>query len=74
MDPKDITPQAVAALFAQTHTHVLIQGHTHRSAHHIDNHTHRLVLSDLDLEDSMHRKRGGYLRLDEKCIEALSVY
>ncbi len=74
VDPKDVTPQAVAALFAQTHTHVLIHGHTHRPAHHIDNHTHRWVLSDWDLEDATHRKRGGYLRLDEKGIEAISVY
>ena len=43
----DVEPNAVEALFAQTHTQQMIHGHTHRPAiHQLDNGCRRIVVGD----------------------------
>lgn len=72
-DPKDVTVQAVKALLKQTGARILIHGHTHRPAHHVEGIDHRWVLSDWDFEDTTKQQRGGYIRLDENGIQAIKV-
>lgn len=61
----DVNQAAIARLFADTDSHILIHGHTHRPACHID-HTDtglrmRYVLPDWELDDTP--LRGGWIAL-----------
>lgn len=70
----DVTDHAVKQLFADTQTTTMIHGHTHRPARHqYDAATDatRWVLPDWDFDHQT--KRGGYLRLDQNGIQAISI-
>jgi len=59
----DVTPGAIAAVFAETDTTVMIHGHTHRPAlHHVDGKL-RYVLPDWEPEASS--PRGGWIAIDD---------
>ena len=58
----DVTPQAIADLFAQTDTRVMIHGHTHRPALHLVGDTRRYVLPDW--EPAATPPRGGWIAID----------
>ncbi len=58
----DVTPQAVAELFAATGTDILIHGHTHRPALHQDGTQRRYVLPDWELDNDT--PRGGWISID----------
>ena len=59
----DVTAGAVAAVFAETDTTVMIHGHTHRPAlHHVDGKL-RYVLPDWEPEASP--PRGGWIAIDD---------
>lgn len=58
----DVTPQAIADLFAQTGTNVMIHGHTHRPALHTVGATRRYVLPDW--EPAATPPRGGWIAID----------
>jgi UDP-2,3-diacylglucosamine hydrolase len=58
----DVTPQAIADLFAQTDTKVMIHGHTHRPALHTVGDTRRYVLPDW--EPAATPPRGGWIAID----------
>jgi len=58
----DVTPEAIAEVFAQTGADVMIHGHTHRPAlHHIDG-KRRYVLPDWEPDASP--PRGGWIAID----------
>lgn len=57
----DVTPEAVAALFARTGAEVIIHGHTHRPALHQDGVQRRYVLPDWD--DDAEPARGGWIEI-----------
>jgi UDP-2,3-diacylglucosamine hydrolase len=61
----DVTPEAVAALHATTHADVIIHGHTHRPALHLDPGTgrRRYVLPDWELDAEP--VRGGWIAIDD---------
>jgi UDP-2,3-diacylglucosamine hydrolase len=58
----DVTPQAIADVFAATGTSVMIHGHTHRPALHQTGTTRRYVLPDWELDDGA--PRGGWIAID----------
>jgi UDP-2,3-diacylglucosamine hydrolase len=60
----DVTPEAVAALHGATGADVLIHGHTHRPALHVDPATgrRRYVLPDWELDAEP--ARGGWIAID----------
>jgi UDP-2,3-diacylglucosamine hydrolase len=60
----DVTPDAVAALHASTQADVIIHGHTHRPALHLDGETgrRRYVLPDWELDAEP--RRGGWIAID----------
>jgi UDP-2,3-diacylglucosamine hydrolase len=60
----DVTPDAIAALHAATQADVIIHGHTHRPALHLDEETgrRRYVLPDWELDAEPHR--GGWIAID----------
>ncbi|MET0322444.1 MAG: UDP-2,3-diacylglucosamine diphosphatase [Duganella sp.] len=58
----DVTPQAIADLFAQTGTRIMIHGHTHRPALHTVGDTRRYVLPDWEPEATP--PRGGWIAID----------
>ena len=58
----DVTPHAVAQVFAQTGAAVLIHGHTHRPALHVDGATRRYVLPDWECDAEP--VRGGWIEVD----------
>jgi UDP-2,3-diacylglucosamine hydrolase len=60
----DVTPDAIAALHAATQADVIIHGHTHRPALHLDQETgrRRYVLPDWELDAEPHR--GGWIAID----------
>jgi UDP-2,3-diacylglucosamine hydrolase len=58
----DVTPQAIADVFAETGAEVMIHGHTHRPAlHHVDDKL-RYVLPDWEPEATP--PRGGWIAID----------
>ena len=58
----DVTPQAIANVFAQTGAEVMIHGHTHRPAlHHVDG-KRRYVLPDWEPDATP--PRGGWISID----------
>nr|WP_026132760.1 UDP-2,3-diacylglucosamine diphosphatase [Janthinobacterium sp. CG3] len=58
----DVTPQAVADVFARTGTSVMIHGHTHRPALHVVGATRRYVLPDWECD--VDGPRGGWIAVD----------
>ena len=58
----DVTPQAIAQVFAQTSTQVMIHGHTHRPALHVSGDTRRYVLPDWDFDGQP--VRGGWIAVE----------
>ncbi len=58
----DVTPQAIAALFAATGTDVMIHGHTHRPALHDANGKRRYVLPDWECDHEP--VRGGWIAVE----------
>jgi len=62
MEIMDVNPGAIAALFDQTGTSLMIHGHTHRPAVHQHDGRVRYVLPDWDGDVSP--PRGGWLALD----------
>ncbi|WP_229487686.1 UDP-2,3-diacylglucosamine diphosphatase [Pseudoduganella lutea] len=60
----DVTPQAIAAVFAQTNASVMIHGHTHRPALHAVAGTLRYVLPDWEPEATP--PRGGWIAIDDE--------
>lgn len=67
----DVTPEAVARLFASSGTHTMIHGHTHRPARHREPGGTRWVMPDWELDHG--EPRGGYLRIDADGIRALPL-
>jgi UDP-2,3-diacylglucosamine hydrolase len=59
----DVTPAAIAAVFAETGTTVMIHGHTHRPALHEVGGKLRYVLPDWEPEASP--PRGGWIAIDD---------
>ena len=57
----DVTPAAIDALHAQTGSDILIHGHTHRPALHIDGARRRYVLPDWELDAVP--PRGGWIAI-----------
>ncbi|SFU92706.1 UDP-2,3-diacylglucosamine diphosphatase [Pseudoduganella namucuonensis] len=55
----DVTPQAIADIFTQTGTNVMIHGHTHRPALHTAGATRRYVLPDWEPDATP--PRGGWI-------------
>lgn len=58
----DVAPQAIADIFAQTGTDVMIHGHTHRPALHTVDGTRRYVLPDWEPDATP--PRGGWIAID----------
>lgn len=58
----DVAPEAVAALHAQTGADVILHGHTHRPALHVDGDRRRYVLPDWELDEEP--VRGGWIAID----------
>ena len=58
----DVTPQAIADIFEQTGTTVMIHGHTHRPALHSVGTTRRYVLPDW--EPAASPPRGGWIAIN----------
>lgn len=58
----DVTPQAIAEVFARTATQVMIHGHTHRPALHVVGATRRYVLPDWECDTDA--PRGGWIGVD----------
>ena len=63
--------EGVAALFRKSRARVIIHGHTHRPARHVEPGGIRWVLPDWDLDHGM--PRGGYLRVDAEGIHAMPL-
>jgi UDP-2,3-diacylglucosamine hydrolase len=63
MEIMDVTPDAVAALHAATQADIIIHGHTHRPALHLDRETgrRRYVLPDWELDAEP--ARGGWISI-----------
>lgn len=59
----DVTPQAIADLYARTQTDTIIHGHTHRPALHADAGRRRFVLPDWDVDADP--PRGGWIAIDD---------
>jgi len=58
----DVAPDAVAALHATTGADVILHGHTHRPALHVDGGKRRYVLPDWELDEDP--VRGGWIAID----------
>jgi UDP-2,3-diacylglucosamine hydrolase len=59
----DVTPEAIADVFTQTGTSIMIHGHTHRPALHKVAGTRRYVLPDWEPESTP--PRGGWISIGE---------
>jgi UDP-2,3-diacylglucosamine hydrolase len=59
----DVTPEAIADVFTQTGTSIMIHGHTHRPALHEVAGTRRYVLPDWEPESTP--PRGGWISIGE---------
>jgi UDP-2,3-diacylglucosamine hydrolase len=58
----DVTSHAVDELHAASGAEVIIHGHTHRPALHVDGERRRYVLPDWELDQ--HPVRGGWIEVD----------
>ena len=67
MDIMDVTPDAVAQVFAEYASTIMIHGHTHRPAlHQVDN-TLRYVLPDWECDvTAPEQPRGGWIAIDAR--------
>jgi UDP-2,3-diacylglucosamine hydrolase len=63
----DVTPQAIAQVFAANAADLMIHGHTHRPAVHAVGDTRRYVLPDWDL-DGDGAARGGWIAVDAEGV------
>jgi UDP-2,3-diacylglucosamine hydrolase len=61
-DIMDVTPQAIADVFAETGAEIMIHGHTHRPALHRDG-KRRYVLPDWEPDATP--PRGGWIAIDD---------
>lgn len=59
----DVTPEAIADVFKETGTSIMIHGHTHRPALHEVDGTRRYVLPDWEPESTP--PRGGWISIGE---------
>jgi UDP-2,3-diacylglucosamine hydrolase len=62
----DVTPEAIAAVFAQTGASVMIHGHTHRPALHQVGDKLRYVLPDWEPDATP--PRGGWIAIDAEGV------
>jgi UDP-2,3-diacylglucosamine hydrolase len=60
----DVTPQAIADVFEQTGTDIMIHGHTHRPALHVVDGKRRYVLPDWEADAVP--PRGGWIAIDQQ--------
>ncbi|MGK5079093.1 UDP-2,3-diacylglucosamine diphosphatase [Janthinobacterium sp. HLX7-2] len=66
-DIMDVTPDAVAQVFAEHTSSVMIHGHTHRPALHLVDNTLRYVLSDWECDvTAPELPRGGWIAIDAR--------
>jgi len=63
-DIMDVTPDAIAQVFAEHASTVMIHGHTHRPAVHTAGDTLRYVLPDWECDT--HPQRGGWIAIDAR--------
>lgn len=62
----DVAPQAIAEVFTSTGTTVMIHGHTHRPALHVEGAYRRFVLPDWEYDvDRANARRGGWIAVDD---------
>jgi len=61
-DIMDVTPDAIAQVFSEQASTVMIHGHTHRPAVHTAGDTLRYVLPDWECDT--HPQRGGWIAID----------
>ncbi len=67
MDIMDVTPDAVARVFAEHASTVMIHGHTHRPALHKIGATLRYVLPDWECDvTAQEAQRGGWIAIDAR--------
>jgi UDP-2,3-diacylglucosamine hydrolase len=67
MDIMDVTPAAVAQVFAEHASTVMIHGHTHRPALHQVGNTLRYVLPDWECDvTAPEQPRGGWIAIDAR--------
>ena len=67
MDIMDVTPDAVAQVFAEHASTVMIHGHTHRPALHEVGNTLRYVLPDWECDvTAPEQPRGGWIAIDAR--------
>ena len=67
MDIMDVTPDAVAQVFAEHASTVMIHGHTHRPALHQVGNTLRYVLPDWECDvTAPEQPRGGWIAIDAR--------
>jgi UDP-2,3-diacylglucosamine hydrolase len=67
MDIMDVTPDAVAQVFAEHASTVMIHGHTHRPALHVVDNTLRYVLPDWECDVTPpEQPRGGWIAIDTR--------
>ena len=64
MDIMDVTPDAVAQVFAEQASTIMIHGHTHRPALHVVDNTLRYVLPDWECDVTP--PRGGWIAIDTR--------
>lgn len=65
MEIMDVTPEAVAQVFAEHASAVMIHGHTHRPALHVVDDTLRYVLPDWQCDvEAPEQARGGWIAID----------
>jgi len=65
MDIMDVTPDAVAQVFAEQASTIMIHGHTHRPALHRVDGTLRYVLPDWECDVQPNEPvRGGWITID----------
>jgi UDP-2,3-diacylglucosamine hydrolase len=70
MELMDVNPGEVERVMGRHVVARLVQGHTHRPAHHIEPYGERWVLPDWDF-DHVNPPRGGYLSLQGQRMEAV---
>jgi len=67
MDIMDVTPDAVAQVFAEQASTIMIHGHTHRPALHVVGNTLRYVLPDWECDvTAPEQPRGGWIAIDAR--------
>ena len=67
MDIMDVTPDAVAQVFAEQASTIMIHGHTHRPAVHQVDDTLRYVLPDWECDvTAPQQPRGGWIAIDAR--------